>query len=768
MELLDFYAKILPDKLFAQARDQRAQPKYWVGDSYDTIAGASVIKDIDNVVNPDNTACGETGCYTTLLGFHLPLQRQSKQPNLDRFLMDDPNLRFQPKREIANMFDPRQGILQNNVSVETDAIKERMTTSIRQNDGTEKGLRIGPGLGRGAEDNTQRGIHPTFRILPRNIDNLRTPLHAKTVYENPVPVLGKVASKGISTQHIGKVIKKTADTFTDKPIAIRPQAQVPRATQYGKPLDLPTQRQVRSDPVTGHAHARHIQKGATDLDQFFEEPLRNEYREPDPMHVGRGGMSAINDPNAVLLQDTQRQIPTTTQVPAASNASRAIAVHPEDKPRDTHRQTMVAKGGDHGNVRGSSQSTRYSVEGLTPALTQRDSSIAPKPGPASSFSSASVMYNKSDWTPHETIRQSTQLIPTQTQVAPQRPAQQPVIDPMGWAPATTLRESTEEATSWGNIGEIPRHVPVIDYDDVARHTTRQTTGSITIAPAASSSTRGKYTPAGEPLPRNQGARQVVNEVSTVGTVGMMGMGQIVHNPQDIPTIPHRETIGSAPVVGNRASAGGYGNVISKDFQPRDSLRETTQENPDSMRASQTNKGYVTRDPRDLPKETGRQTLRTADVTNATRSSIGHRLHDEDGSVKETHRQTLSTKTVAQHPARGNGGGYRTDATEFKETQRQLGSETNVIVGAKHAQTLPTLFEHATLRLNDCLDESWGRIEGRTPTVVGGANLPSKNVSVGSVYLKPDEDQENTRSVAPRPPVYLFETPNFSNISTRLS
>lgn len=729
MELLDFYAKILPDQLFTRARDQRSQPKYWVGDAYGTVTGSSVLRDIDNTTTSE--PCGETGCYTSMYGMNIPLQRQSKQPDFGRFLLDDPTLRFQPKKEVRNMFDPRQGVLQNNVAVETDQIKERMTTTSRKNDGTDPGLRIGPGLGRNATDNTQRGIHPTFRILPRNIDSLRTPLNAKTVYTNPTPVLGKVASKGISSQHVGRIEKRTADTFSVKPLTIRSQAQVPKATQYGKPIDLPTQRQVRSDPVAGHAHATHIKKGQTELDYFFEDPMKNTYREPNPMHVGVGGGTAINNPKNVVLHDTQRQIATAPHVTGPQRSGIGTAINYDDLPRDTIRQQTTVSDKQGHVVTGPAKSTRYSV--TAPDLTQRNTTAPTQsPGPISSSKAGEFVYNKENWTPRDTIRQQTGGI---------------------------IHSSGGMQNTEGGRGRA------VDFADTTKETHRQSTGSIIILPSVATSTRAKYSQATESLPRNQGARQIVHEDVGIGNAVMTRVGRVVNNPKDVPTVPHRETMGSAPVTAGRFTAGGSGKIISRDFNPRDSLRETTQHNPDAMRAGQTNQGYVTIDANDVPKETGRQTLGATDVTNVSRTSRGHRLEESD-DLPETHRQTTTEKNVVQHPARAREDGYRTDATEFRETQRQLSSESNVVVGAKYAHSLPTLFEDASHRLNECRNESWGRVEKRSPTVIGQAILPNKNVSTGSIYLKPDTDQQYVRAAMPTPPVYVFETPDFSNTSSR--
>lgn len=804
MELLDFYAKILPDKIFTEERKKRQQPT-WVGQAYASLHGTDLSEvdlESDRIMQSSTATptCNESGAYSSIMGCHIPVQRQTKQPIVERFWGDDVSLRYQPKREVPNMFNPNEGIVQNNLGVDTDYIKKRAFTSNRANDGVEYGKRVSRGLGRESDDTSQRGIHPLLRVLPKNVSNLRGWLNAKKTYK-PLQKIGQMGAKG---SIIGEVEKRTPETFTDRQdlsTRVRSASQT-APKQEGKHRTEFTQRAMRSVPITGQANPSGMYP-AEKLDFLMKESFKNEYRDPDPLFVT--GTHKKQKKTNVHLSPTQRSSTTNSSVtnPALKSSMGNKAVNYFDIPKDTTRQSIPTA--PVLNVSTITKGTpQYSVPGMTPNITGRDISLSRENhirGVATSVSQGMVSFDPQQ-APRETLKGS---LPTNP-VLPQQ-GSMPSVGPAIREEMMTIRDTLRSTHHSRESAPVQRGVTLprasnFEYD-VPRDTLRQTTTVNQQKGIVSGIVSGKiYTANDGQITKQDNARSSTGQSSRVtGGVSSVSRGQRIQDD----ALPREQGSRPSLSINKNPTSNIHGGVqesytISKDFVPRDCLRETTQinKNPASNVHGFIQESYtVSRDfnPRESVKETTQYSKNPTNFYQA--SGGGHVIREieqasdmpsretlpsgiphsgisapskadviisNDLKAKETQRETTEqmTHTTGAWRLESQGQGYIATKAFAKETQRESTGKHNEVSGIRHVTvTGGTVVDKNGIQLNEARNEHFDKIQKRFRTKIGNAAFPNKTTVVGDdVYLKPDSLRIDERGLAPHHSVY--EIPSFTN------
>lgn len=658
-----------------------------------------VAKDIKGVVS-----CGDTGAYASILGCNVPVKGHTKQPVMERFLTDDRSVLYPAKKEVLNMFPIEMGVFEGNGAVNTDFIKKRSVTSSRVNDGIETGERIGPGLGRGPYDDSQRGIHPLFRVLPKDVNELRTYLHEKDTYE-PQQLVGQFATKNVTAGHIGQIEKRTSETFTSRAdLTTRSRAKDTAEIVVGKFRDDPTQRDLRSVPIVGGRKAydkfsQHV------LDYYVEEPDKNEYRTPDPLIVSNStqGHSTLQA-SSILIPFTQRAAGNTcnkNQGPATSITHGRTAVNYFDIPKDTARQSTNMKQPAM-NVSSVIKGTpQYSVPGMTPGITERDLSLVNTRGNNIRGAQKGINAPRAeDFTdiPDMTVRQTTAAEPF---------------------------HSTYQQTGQG-------YVRATNFSDIPDVTIRDTTAELTNLAPASAHPKQQINEVS--LPREIGARQLVyqNVHSGQGASSQVAEGP-TYDPNDIMKFTGRQTLSvPVPTTNTRKAVGG--GFTNSDIEESRNLpsRET------------------------IPH----QTLRQSGVSSATK---GDRIITQGDVPEMTQRDaTQSIIDRPQGPAlqvSAQGSGYRATGVQQSDTQRQVNPYSTPSAGARGIVSGGIVVDKQTIQLDEARNQEFEVMSQRGPTKVGNASFPNKSTAVGnSLYLKPDNVIIDHRGLTP------FHASTYDNLS----
>lgn len=708
MELLNFYAKILPDDLFKKrekvietsidnafkhivkdhVNNSKINDDSWVKQFQLATYTKEPITDLNNTkytnienLNFDynvvksknfkhNNMYHNRGGFTIINGERIPQPTFNKNPIIENFLGNSFD-RIPVKQEVPNMFSPHTSFSKgNNEQYNFTDYKDRIVTSDRRNDArlTEP-QRVPPGLGRDPNDNSQRGLHPLFRILPKNVDDLRTAIHQKVTYKNQV-VPGQFISK---QPVVAPFEKRTADTFmVDRPIE-KGRAQYTATKRVGEFDMKPTERDINKRSYTGPAYNSATYSKEQRLNYNIEDPKRNEYAEPEPLGASASVKAqSLNDPSTIILPDTQRQTMSNNsyQSGVSTNHHKAKAINFDDTPRQTIKQTTLVN----------------DILGATSNVKKE------------------TVFNPYD-TPKDTIKQTTITNPNQLgYIMSSILAPDYVFNPQD-LPKSTIKET--QINNNDLLGYIMSGGPlgsVYDPNDTPKQTIKQTTinnpenfGTVVSSRVPESQAYSLYD-----LPKNTTKQTTLINAENVGYVLGSQIGQTVFDPNDKP----KETIKQVTSLNTRdtiiSSQVPQSQVHNPENLPKNTIRQTTEINSDNYGfISAFFTGSQAYDPNDKPKETIKQTTHT----NYT-GQIGNSTHD--------------------------GRGYISNQHQSKTTQREI--NPNSMPGASQGQFKKhTQIEKDNITIRECRNEIYSNEEKRYPTQVSLAHIPQINTQ-GSFRL----------------------------------
>jgi hypothetical protein len=725
MELLNFYSKILPDDLFEKKYNQREKSiekafkhvvnqhvkeskikdDSWVKQfelaSYNNNATPTNLN-IDNMKYTNvealdfnynivkekdfkhNNMFHNRGGYTIIQGERIPQPVFSKNPIIENFLGNSYD-RIPIKQEVPNMFKPEEGIFQGaSIQLDLDAIKNRYVTSDRRNDALlTDPQRVPPGLGRSAHDNSQRGLHPLFRVLPRNVDDIRNANHQRVSYKNQITP-GQYLSK---SPVVAPFEKRTADTFmVDRPI-VQGRSQYTEHKQEGEYNIQPTARDMHNIEYKGPVYSSSTYNKNQRLAYTIEEPNKNEYVEPDPVGVtltsmGHSAVDYFDIPRDTVKQTTLHN-PAYAGITLGSNVQKTQAYDPNDLARDTIRQTTLNNPAYAGVSVGSNvqRTQSYDPNDLARDTTRQTTFNNPAYAGVSVGSNVyqTQAYDPSDLA-RDTIKQTTLYNPEHfgTTVSSNVPKSR-AYDPSDLARDTIKQTTLYNPEHFGTIiGSTIQKSQAYDPRDVARDTIKQTT--------------------------------IYNPEHFGTIIGSNVQKSQAYDPSDLA----RDTI-KQTTLNNPAYAGtAVGSNIQKSqsYDPsdlaRNTIRQTTSHNPAYAGAAVGSNVYQTQayDPSDLARDTVKQTT--------------------------THNPAYAGITVGSNVQQPTAVDYNDNA---KETQRQISSVNKSFnQGGSNAQNRRSwVAEEKNITIRDCRNEIYKKEEKHYPTQVSLAHIPQINTQ-GSFRL----------------------------------
>lgn len=797
MEILNFYAKILPDDIFkkqeianesldkafshianSHIKGSKLSDDSWLKKveqpsstrvssnsysnytpleqlnyTYDVVKSEEFVNDeYDRFGNKKETSdyfAPLVSGYTLIGGERIPIPKQGRNPIVENFLSLDPTERIPKKKEVENMFSPSEGIGgKSSLPVNVDELRARYTTSDRRNDQVLiDPQRVPPGLGRGPSDNSQRGIHPTFRILPKNVDQLRSQNNQKVTYESQF-VPGQRGSNSVST--IGKVIKKTADTFmVDRPLE-KGRTVISRPKQEGF-VDLqPTQRDVNKGQVIGSAFS----SGKSKQDRlaiYTEAPKTNEYRTPDNFHVSANQKNtpAVNyfELPSLTLKDTIVTKTTDGIITGSKKDGQSSSFNPNSLPKYTHRQST-----QNPENLGATMSAATKRNIAVNYYDQQKTTIRDTTGstdyfgPNFSTANEQTYVVSKEFEAKNTIRQTTLINNDSIGLNPTLSTKQYRVDDgdvRDTMKETTLRP-TIELTGRGSSG-IYQGI-AISKNNVARETIRETTEIQD--PTQQVRADASYK---QQVIIHEGFVPVstirdttgINDISRGNLVNKYVKSGIAYNPKDVPKDTIRLTTEKTQYDNILRADGSVKRINdnSKAFIPKETIKETLAINNTAVGSfvSSNNRGTVVHDPNDLPRDTIRMTTLPQEYGVSYGKNIfknqGKGYETNPTEAKNTIRQT-TLKEYVSNPQRGDGKGYYTNPHDAKETQRQLTSVNSTFNegGAVAQNKKATVFEPQNITSIPDRNDIFTLQEKRNPTDVSLAHIPQVNTT-GSVRLR---------------------------------
>jgi hypothetical protein len=228
---------------------------------------------------------------------------------VELFSGSDQNPQFKHKQEVPYLFAPSTNRVESVTGVPNfnDFFDSRYIPSDkRQNERPFQPMRVTPGLNLGYNETGNTGYQDLYRVLPKNVDQLRTVDNAKVSYTPPVINGLKWGQRGI----IGDFVQKGPDRFYyNTPDSLMPQVGDHVAPAiYGKFIVDPTNRSLAPDNI-------HLNPAGEKVDKSTPEYLQGAFKTPfkktlDPYavtNVQRDTRGQIINQGTWDPKDTQRQ-----------------------------------------------------------------------------------------------------------------------------------------------------------------------------------------------------------------------------------------------------------------------------------------------------------------------------------------------------------------------------------------------------------------------------------------------------------------------------
>jgi len=784
MNILNYYAKILPSNLFKKKEEKQYSEKKRIEDAYkhirnqhnNKVSNDSWIKDFEkptytrsavvdynvknhtplsssfttyNVVDEKdftqyNYLGGTdlvtesyfplTSGYTMIGNEFVPNPQQNKNPVIENFLgMDNPINRIPRKREVENMFTNEERLGQKqNLTVHSTEIKDRFISSDRRNDTLlTDPQRIPPGLGKSYDDNSQRGLHPLLRVLPKNVDQIRNLNHQKKTYQNEI-VLGQQMSQGVST--IGAFNRKFEDNFeVDRPV-VKSSSVNKKPMLDGEYRNDPTKRDVSNREYTGSAYATGKYSKHERLAIYTEEPKTNEYRTPDNFLISASTKAPmVADKDSVYIPLKSRAVHNKPDVLGPNRNTKTHTVNYFDLPKITVRDSQVSDVRE-GFISGAKKETRvYSPDDIHRNTTKEttvmsDLNIGKSVTPTTK--ARAVDYNDiSKNTIRNTVNTTRDL---GLSAAPT--VQRPVAIDYSDVSRNTIRNTLNTTRDLGLSAAPTIQKPVaIDYSDVSRNTIRETT---------------------------------IQQDNMVGKVVTYNNKQIRTFDDNIRDTKKESTLQDTRQLTARSGSNIKENiVVSKDHVAKKTIRQTTADNSPEihLRPDGSQQQKIIIDDSYIPRQTVKE---TNVITDLNRGNFVSRVGKE-GVVTNPEDLPKNTQRQLQHvdyqgnPFYSEGKGYASNPQEMKTTYRQTTSvNTHFNEGGSMAQqTKPTVYEPQNISIIPDRNEIFEKESERFPTTVAGASTPQIHTT-GAVKLR-HFDVPN-RTIMSNNTQNIVYKPDFSN------
>jgi hypothetical protein len=264
---------------------------------------------------------------------------------VELFTGSDQNPQFKHKSEVKQLFSPVTNKVDSvtGTPVFTDFYESRYIPSDkRQGERPFQPVMVTPGLNLGYNETGNNGLQDLYRVLPKNVDQLRVVNNPKVSYKPPV-IPGQ---KGDRRGAIGQFVQKGPDRFFyNSPDSYLPQVgDFIAPAIYGKHLKTQTNRSLAPDNI-------HLNPAKSDVDFNTPEYLQGEYKKTfkrtfdydGPRNILQDYKGQIINQDTYVPHETQRQDTNWGDkwIGIGGNKQQDYLVNHENYvPETTQRQTM--------------------------------------------------------------------------------------------------------------------------------------------------------------------------------------------------------------------------------------------------------------------------------------------------------------------------------------------------------------------------------------------------------------------------------------------
>ncbi len=570
---------------------------------------------------------------------------------------------YTPKKEKQHLFEPMADLTYTHgMPAITEAVSNRFIPSNKNNYGNtpfDTNVRVRPGI----DDKNQTGNYAVYRIMPKNVDALRSDINQKTTYEGRRnEAVKKGEFRGPDPNLTKFKLPDFKETKFDDLMPSKSHVEAPKQT--GTYTNITTLRNEKENYNPGHAVNTKMGHGPDKSKTRFEPSKKENYLN-DNTHA----VTAVNNKpvmtNAKSFTAYENQRASTNieyEAPLGSSQS-GYVIDYSNIPLTTARELMI----HNDNILGPSaeQKTYVFSNDMVLPITKRQTMDSQNIlGPSSNVKNSSVYHTDEAKT---TQRQTTShSMVTNTQGEVKHGA---VYN--GDQAKMTIREGTSHNIVTNASGEV-KHGTVYNGDK-AKMTIREGTSHNIVTNASGEVKHGT-------VYNGDKAKMTIRE-GTSHNIVTNASGEVKHGTVyngDKAKMTIREGT-SHNIVTNASGEVKHGTVYNGD-KAKMTIREGTSHNIITNASGEVKHGTVHNG--DIAKPTIKQTTIVNNYIGHTKSntSEGTYVRDLTDTAKTTIRQqTEQTQYIGHTKSNTNEGTYVRDLTDTaKTTIRQQTEQTQYI------------------------------------------------------------------------------------------
>ncbi len=537
---------------------------------------------------------------------------------------------YKPKKEAPHLFDPMKDMsFVNGMPAITSSLTDRYLPSNKNNNGNlpfETNIKVIPGV----DKKNQLGSHSVYRILPKNVDHLRSDINQKITYENkPLETVRKGEFRGPNPY----ITKYKMPDFREMKASdfVSSRANIEGPAQTGAYTNVDTMRNEKEHYILKPAVSTNKGKRASKDTTNFTPAKKENYLNDNARSVSTNSKQIVMT-NAASYSNYNNQRSSTNSnyiAHAKKTEPNSYVIDYKDIPLTTVRQLMI----HNDNILGAKtdQATYvFSNDMVLPVTNRQINNTTDILGP-SNYVKMGATYNND--------------------------------------PAKTTQRPFTNYYDTSNISTEIKH-GMLYNNDVAKITQRPSTNYSDAANISNDIKNGM-------VYNDDIAKPTIKQTTLISTYSAMVTNPITQSysrdVKDIAKITQREGMDNTQYVGHLSSL--VDNTYVRDYT--DIAKTTTRQQTENTQYigninSQDNEKTYVKDYNDIAKITTRQQTENTQYIGHLNSLINESTYSKDynDTAKPTIRQTTLVATPGGRVSNISAGNYTNITDDMKKTIKE--------------------------------------------------------------------------------------------------
>ena len=570
---------------------------------------------------------------------------------------------YKPKTEAPHLFKPMKDLsFVNGMPTITNALQNRYLPSNKNNNGNlpfQTNVKIIPGV----DNQNQLGAHSVYRILPKNVDHLRSDINQKITYESkPLEVVKKGEFRGVNPY----LTKFKMPDFREIKVSdfVSSKSTIDAPKQTGPFTNVQTMRNEQEHYILNPPVNTNRGKRQGRDTTIFEPAKKENYMNDNARSVSTNYNKPVMT-NVKSFSNNNNQRTTTNSnyiQPVKKTESNSYVIDYKDIPLTTIRELMI----NNDNILGakSDQSTYvFSNDMVLPITNRQINNTTDILGPSNIIKMGTTYNNDQAKVTQRPSTNYNNVLNTAKEI------KNGIIHNNDQA-KTTQRPST----NYNDASNVSKEIKngVIYNDDQAKPTIKQTTLIPTHSAMISNPNTQSYIRDMKDKAKNTHREQTENTLF-IGAANSNIESNYVRDLLNKARQTHRENMDNTQYIGHVSSL--VDNTYVKDYS--DIAKATIRQQLEDTKYvghinSQANESTYMKDYNDIAKATIRQQLEDTKYIGHVNSQAVESTYSKNynDTAKPTIKQTTLLPTPGGRVNNTNMGNYTNITDQMKTTIKQ--------------------------------------------------------------------------------------------------